>query len=53
MSEIQTVFAKRQNDLRRLKGWEQPEVGKLVSTSGTVVGRHAHGEMTPSIEAAK
>jgi len=34
MSEIQAVFAKRLHDLRRLKGWSQPEVGKLIGTSG-------------------
>lgn len=53
MSEIQAVFAKRLHDLRRLKGWSQPEVGKLVGTSGAIMGRHERGEMTPSIEVAK
>lgn len=53
MSEIQAVFAKRLHDLRRLKGWSQPEVGKLVGTSGAIMGRYERGEMTPSIEVAK
>jgi len=53
MSEIQAVFAKRLHDLRRTKGWSQPEVGKLIGTSGAIIGRYARGEMTPSIEVAK
>jgi len=53
MSEIQTLFAKRLHDLRRLKGWSQPEVGKLIGTSGAIIGRYERGEMTPSIEVAK
>ena len=53
MSEIQAVFAKRLHDLRRLKGWSQPEVGKLIGTSGAIIGRYERGEMTPSIEVAK
>ena len=53
MSEIQAVFAKRLHDLRRLKGWSQHEVGKLIGTSGAIIGRYERGEMTPSIEVAK
>ncbi len=53
MSEIQAVFAKRLHDLRRAKGWSQPEVGKLIGTSGAIIGRYERGEMTPSIEVAK
>lgn len=37
----------------RLKGWSQPEVGKLVGTSGAIMGRYERGEMTPFIEVAK
>jgi len=53
MNEIQAVFAKRLHDLRRTKGWSQPEVGKLIGTSGAIIGRYERGEMTPSIEVAK
>lgn len=53
MSGIQAVFAKRLHDLRRTKGWSQPEVGKLIGTSGAIVGRYERGQMTPSIEVAK
>ncbi|MBK7000489.1 MAG: helix-turn-helix transcriptional regulator [Rhodoferax sp.] len=53
MSEVQTLFAKRLHDLRRLKGWSQPEVGKLIGTSGAIIGRYERAEMMPSIEVAK
>ncbi|MCE2946720.1 MAG: helix-turn-helix domain-containing protein [bacterium] len=53
MSEIQAVFSKRLHDLRRTRGWSQPEVGKLIGTSGAIIGRYERGEMTPSIEVAK
>lgn len=53
MSEIQAVFAKRLHDLRRTRGWSQPEVGKLIGTSGAIIGRYERGEMTPSIDVAK
>ena len=53
MSKIQAVFARRLHDLRRLKGWSQPEVGKLIGTSGAIIGRYERGKMTLSIEVAK
>jgi transcriptional regulator with XRE-family HTH domain len=53
MNEIQSVFAQHLHDLRRLKSWSQPEVGKLIGTSGAIIGRYERGEMTPSIEVAK
>lgn len=53
MSEIQALFAKRLHDLRRLRGWSRPEVGKMIGTSGAIIGRYERGEMTPSIEVAK
>jgi transcriptional regulator with XRE-family HTH domain len=53
MNDIQALFAKRLHDLRRLKGWSQPEVGKMIGTSGAIIGRYERGEMTPSIEVAK
>lgn len=52
MSDIQTLFAKRLHDLRRDKGWSQPELGKMIGTSGAIIGRYERGEMTPSIEVA-
>lgn len=53
MTDIQALFAQRLHDLRRSKGWSQPEVGKLIGTSGAIIGRYERGEMTPSIEVAK
>lgn len=31
----------------------QPELGKQVGISGTIIGRYKRGEITPSIEVAK
>ncbi len=45
MSEIQAVFAKRLHDLRRTKGWSQPEVGKLNGTSGAIIGRNERDKL--------
>jgi transcriptional regulator with XRE-family HTH domain len=53
MSDTQSQFAQRLHDLRRSKGWSQPEVGKLIGTSGAIIGRYERSEMTPSIEVAK
>lgn len=53
MSHTQAMFAKRLHDLRRSKGWSQPEVGKLMGTSGAIIGRYERGEVTPSIEVAR
>lgn len=53
MSETLSLFAQRLHDLRRRKGWSQPETGKLIGTSGAIIGRYERGEMTPSIEVAK
>lgn len=38
MNEVQNLFAKRLHDLRRAKGWSQPKVGKLIGTSGAIIG---------------
>jgi len=53
MNEVQDLFAKRLHDLRRAKGWSQPAVGKLIGTSGAIIGRYERAEMMPSIEVAK
>ena len=34
-------------------GWSQPEVGKLIGTSGAIIGRYERGKMTLSVEVAK
>lgn len=46
-------FAAKLLRLRRERGWSQPEVGKLIGTSGAIVGRYERGEITPSIEVAR
>lgn len=39
--------------LRPERGWSQPELGRLIGTSGAIIGRYERGEMTPSIEVAR
>lgn len=39
--------------LRKDRGWSQPKVGKMIDTSGAIVGRYERGEITPSIEVAR
>ena len=46
-------FAKRIVDLRKERGWSQPELGKKIGTSGSIIGRYERGEMTPSVEVAR
>lgn len=53
VSEANKLFAKRILDLRRDRGWSQPELGKNIGTSGAIIGRYERGEMTPSIEVAR
>ena len=53
MSTIPEGFARRLLELRKRKGWSQPELGKKVGTSGPIIGRYERGEMTPSIEMAQ
>jgi len=56
MREKQTgniFFAKRIYELRKEHDWSQPELGKMIGTSGAIIGRYERGEMTPSIEVAR
>jgi len=53
MSETLSLFSQRLHELRRRKAWSQPEVGKMIGTSGAIIGRYERGEMMPSIEVAK
>jgi len=46
-------LAKRLLELRRERGWSQPELAKRIGTSGAIVGRYERGEMTPSIEVVR
>lgn len=36
--------------LRKKKGLSQAELGKIIGTSGDVVGRYERGDISPSIE---
>jgi transcriptional regulator with XRE-family HTH domain len=46
-------LAKRLHHLRKEKGLSQPELGKLIGTSGAIIGRYERDEMTPSVDVAK
>ena len=48
-----SLFAKRVFELRKDRGWSQPELGKRIGTSVAIIGRYERGEMTPSIEVAR
>lgn len=37
--------------LRKKKGISQAELGKMIGTSGDVIGRYERGDISPSIEA--
>ena len=53
MGEKLNGFGKKILDLRKQKGWSQPEIAKKIGTSGPIIGRYERGEMTPSIQVAK
>ncbi len=39
--------------LRKEKGLNRDEFGKMIGTSGAVIGRYERDEITPSVEIAK
>jgi transcriptional regulator with XRE-family HTH domain len=41
------------SSLRKQKGLNRDEFGKVVGTSGAVIGRYERDEITPSVEIAK
>lgn len=47
------TLGKRLFELRKTRGWSQPDVGKKIGTSGAIIGRYERGEMTPSIDVVK
>ncbi len=53
MKEHTSTFGAKILQLRKDRGWSQPEIGKLIGTSGAIVGRYERGEITPSIEVAR
>jgi transcriptional regulator with XRE-family HTH domain len=53
MATEDKAFSNRLLNLRKERGWSQPELGKRIGTSGAIIGRYERGEITPSIEVAK
>jgi transcriptional regulator with XRE-family HTH domain len=53
MAAEDKAFGNRLLNLRKERGWSQPELGKRIGTSGAIIGRYERGEITPSIEVAK
>ena len=53
MAAEDKAFGNRLLNLRKERGWSQPELGKQIGTSGAIIGRYERGEITPSIEVAK
>lgn len=51
--EDKTPFGTRILELRRDRGWSQPELGRKIGTSGAIIGRYERGEMSPSIDVAR
>ena len=41
------------SSLRKQKGWKRDEFGKIIGTSGAVIGRYERDEIIPSVEIAK
>jgi len=50
---MDNVFGKHVLELRKAHGWSQPELAKLIGTSGAIIGRYERGDITPSIDVAK
>ena len=50
---MDNIFGKHVFDLRKARGWSQPELAKLIGTSGAIIGRYERNEITPSIDVAK
>jgi transcriptional regulator with XRE-family HTH domain len=46
-------FGKRLRECREAKGLSQQDLGKLLETSYTVIGKYERDEMKPSIDVAK
>ncbi|NOZ95401.1 MAG: helix-turn-helix transcriptional regulator, partial [Acidobacteria bacterium] len=53
MKKKPTTFGAKILELRKKQGWSQPQLGKMIGTSGAIIGRYERGEITPSIEVAR
>ena len=49
----QDPFPRALLELRKAKGWSQPELAAKIDTSGTIIGRYERGLITPSIDVAR
>lgn len=47
------TFGKKLLELRKQHGWSQPELGRKIGTSATIISRYERGAMTPSIDVAR
>ena len=47
------AFAKRLNDLRTQKKLSREALGKLIGTSGAIIGKYEREERNPSVEVAR
>ena len=45
-----TTLARQIHNLRRERGWSQPELAAKVDSSTTMIGRYERGEMTPAVD---
>jgi ribosome-binding protein aMBF1 (putative translation factor) len=45
-----TQLARQIHNLRRERGWSQPELAAKVGASTTMIGRYERGEMTPAVD---
>jgi len=48
-----TAFGRHLLDLRKARGWSQPELAKQVGISDAIIGRYERGAATPSVDIAK
>ena len=48
-----TIFAKLIQQLRKERGWSQPDLGEKSGISWQIIGRYEREEITPSIEVAR
>ena len=46
-------LGKRIHELRKERGWSQPDLGRKVGTSGAIIGRYERAEITPSVDVAR
>jgi transcriptional regulator with XRE-family HTH domain len=53
MKKKPTTFGAKVAKLRKEQGWSQPRLGKMIGTSGAIIGRYERSEITPSIEVAR